>query len=501
MKHTKLVLAMAATLTATASFSALAMDLYVDSKTKQIYTEPAIGRQKLGSFEQVNPHHKGVDDFSDKINHELADQKAHIENDIALQNNSIKALEEKAEVSRLTPRVSMDSKGLQVESADKKYKFKLGGRIHAEAAYHDGDTGYGTTTAGKFTPADANDGTDVRRARMRMEGVFGQDWLFRTEADFAAEKVAMKDVYIQYLGSKWATITVGQQKQNFSRELQESSNDMMFTERSLMNMLNDPLVDRAIGLNAEHFGSNYVAKFGLFGNSITPPTATGSDEGWAGSSRLTWAPIMEKTKLVHLGVAGNYRQVDDNGEIAKAKSFALTNKTTNFSGFDPINTKVTNVNDIGMLGLEGGAIYGPFSMGAEYTRSWVDRKNGDKDLTFDGWYVDAGYTITGESRTYKNGNFTYLKPNKPFGKGGLGAWELAGRYSQANLDKNVQTTSFKGSDIGNMTIALNWYVNENVRFMADYMRYIDSSNSFYKTSSGNNINDLNVYTLRGQVAF
>lgn len=519
MKLSKLSFAVATVLTASVTTSAFALDLYVDTKTKQIYTEAGAGRQRLGAFEQVVPH-KSADDFSDKIHQELEAQKAHVENNLALQHNEIKALDERTEEFKGNPKVTMDKNGLQVQSADKNYKFKLGGRIHAEAAFHDSDTDYGKTAGGVFTPADANDGTDIRRARMRMEGVFGKDWLFRTEADFAQDKVAMKDVYIQYLGSKLATITVGQQKQNFSRELQESSNDMMFTERSLMNVLNDGTVDRAIGLNAEHFGSNYVAKLGVFGNALTPPGTSGSvntdgttktghaamDEGWGVSSRLTYAPIMEKTKLIHLGVAGNYRQVDDNGEMAKSKKMAFATKTTNFSDYSPISTTVENVNDIAMLGLEGGAIYGPFSVGGEYTHSWIDRKGVNESLSVDGWYVDAGYTITGESRTYKNGNFTYLKPNKPFGKGGWGAWEVATRYSEANLEGNMKEVAtnpkpYTGSDISNVTIAVNWYINENVRFMADYMRYLDSSNSAFKTSTGGNIDDLNVYTLRGQVAF
>lgn len=494
MKLSKLTFAVATALTASVTTSAFALDLYVDAKTKQIYAEPGANRVKLGSFEQINPNgHKGVDDFADaatRLHHE--NEKIHT--DLELQHNEIKALEEKTAEASSRPIVSMDKNGLQVQSADKNYKFRFGGRIHAEAAFHDGDTGYYKGT----TPQDAVDGTDVRRARMRMEGVFGKDWLFRTEADFAADKVAMKDVYIQYLGlGKTGVVTVGQQKQNFSRELQESSNDMMFTERSLMNVLNDPTVDRAIGLNFEHFGKNYVAKVGVFGDSLTHTAGKPDDEGWGISSRLTYAPIMEKTKLIHLGIAGNYRQVDDNGEVAKSKTLAYATKTTNFSEYKPVNYAMTNVNDIAMLGLEGGGIYGPFSVGGEYTHAWVDRKNNDASYSFDGWYVDAGYSLTGESRTYKNGNFTYLKPSKPFGKGGWGAWELATRYSEAN----ITDPNFNGGDISNITVALNWYVNENVRFMADYMRYLDSSNSAFKSPTGESIDDLNVYMLRGQVAF
>ena len=89
---------------------------------------------------------------------------------------------------------------------------------------------------------------------MRFEGVFWKDWLTRMEADFADDNVRVKDAFMQYTGFDFVTITAGQQKQNFSRELQESSNDMMFTERSLMNILAAPVVDRAIGLNFESDG-------------------------------------------------------------------------------------------------------------------------------------------------------------------------------------------------------------------------------------------------------
>ena len=53
MKFSKLTLAIATTLGASASFSAFAIDFYVDTKTKQIYAEPGRGRVSMGSFEQV----------------------------------------------------------------------------------------------------------------------------------------------------------------------------------------------------------------------------------------------------------------------------------------------------------------------------------------------------------------------------------------------------------------------------------------------------------------
>ena len=53
MKISKLTLAIATVLGAGATSGAFAMDLYVDTKTKQIYAEPGRGRELMGSFEKV----------------------------------------------------------------------------------------------------------------------------------------------------------------------------------------------------------------------------------------------------------------------------------------------------------------------------------------------------------------------------------------------------------------------------------------------------------------
>ncbi len=520
MKLSKLTLAVATTLGVSLSSAAFAIDLYVDTKTKQIFAEPGKGRVLMGKFAHVDEkkdayhkHHEGEHDF--------ADIKA-IQEDLDLKRNEIKALEEHMTESEKV-KVTMDKKGLQVRSADNDFKFRFGGRIHADASYAGSDNYFQGVNH-----VQANDGTEIRRARMRMEGVFFQDWLFRTEVDFAGDAVAVKDVYFQYLGVPDLVITAGQQKQNFSRELQESSNDMMFMERSLMNVLNAPVVDRAIGLNLESFGKNYTAKLGVYGNSIKPQantlaTATGvatngtnvGDEGWGISSRLAYAPINEKGELIHIGVAGNYRIPDQNTEVAKSKALQYAYQTTNMSGFDPLKQAMTGVKDIKMLGLEFASIYGPFSLGGEYTRTWIDRKGNtgaiaNQNVSFDGWYADAAYTLTGESRTYKNGNMTYLEPAHPFNpsKGNWGAIELAARYSAVDLnDGLVAAGGIQGGKMSEITGALNWYFNSNFRLLANYTHILSVTGSPLTTAPTNVVGnqkmggDMGTFMLRGQVAF
>ena len=320
MKFSKLTLAIATVMSAAASSGAFAIDLYVDSKTKQIYAEPGRGRVLMGAFERVED--KPVVAPAD------AAEITAVRQDLETKTNEIKALQEHMdEVEKV--KVIMDKKGLQVESADKNFKFKLGGRLQTDATWNSNGNGYtraARTTAnpqGLGLPIEANDGTEVRRGRIRFEGVFWHDWLTRLEADFADDNVRVKDAFLQYTGFDFVTITAGQQKQNFSRELQESSNDLMFTERSLMNILAAPVVDRAIGLNFESVGENWVAKAGAYGDSITRQYQHRWDEGWGINSRLIYDPILEKTKLIHLGVAGNYRQPDGDGTCRKKQSISV----------------------------------------------------------------------------------------------------------------------------------------------------------------------------------
>ena len=95
MKFSKLTLAIATTLGASVSFSAFAIDLYVDTKTKQIYAEPGPGRVLMGNFEKVgDTPAKAAAPAS-----EAAEIKS-IKEDLELKQNEIKALEESVVATR-----------------------------------------------------------------------------------------------------------------------------------------------------------------------------------------------------------------------------------------------------------------------------------------------------------------------------------------------------------------------------------------------------------------
>ncbi|MEM8964657.1 MAG: porin, partial [Acidobacteriota bacterium] len=64
-----------------------------------------------------------------------------------------------------------------------------------------------------------------------------------------------------------------------------------------------------------------------------------------------------------------------------------------------------------------------------------------------------------------SGSWNRIKPNANWGMGGGGAWEIAGRYSNINLnDGNIS-----GGEMDVFTLALNWYPNPATRLMINYV--------------------------------
>ena len=500
-----------------------AIDLYVNTKTKQIFTEAGPDRERIGTFERVEdrpvqaatpavlpPRNRNAELEIKAKASRLAKKIDSLEKAILKSKNikvkqlisKVDSLEAKLKRSN-NVKVTLDKKGLQAESADGNFKFKIGGRMHADASVSGNDN-----FSKDGSPAEANNGTEIRRARLTFKSTFHKVWKFKSDIDFADNEVAIKDLKLAYTGLKIfedikTRITVGHQKQAFSRELQESSNDYMYTERSLMNILNAPVVDRAIGLNIAAHGRKWTAQTGVYGESISPNN-TSKDEGWGVNGRATFNPILNNDngiqKLIHLGLAGNYRETSNSVTNSSRGGIRYKYETTQMSNLYPIDTgTITTAKNLKMIGLEANGVYGPVSVGGEFTQSWMDRNNGMSSLAFHGWYGEAALTLTGESRTYKNGVFKRLKPKSTFSlaNGGLGAWEIAARIGGINMNDGA----YKGGSMKNFSFALNWYANENVRLMFGYDRIIDINNSpLIDRTSGGKPDGLNTFMFRTQIA-
>ncbi len=100
MKLTKLSLAMASVIGASFAADAMAMDLYVDTKTQQIFAEPGKGRTKLGSFEKVEEQQVKKSEAVTKGEVATKGEIDEIKHDLELKTNELKALEEHVVATR-----------------------------------------------------------------------------------------------------------------------------------------------------------------------------------------------------------------------------------------------------------------------------------------------------------------------------------------------------------------------------------------------------------------
>lgn len=399
---------------------------------------------------------------------------------------------------RSNPTFEVGKKGLQVKSPDGDFSIKLGGRLHVDYSNHTGDE---SLKGGK----EAVDGSEIRRARIALSGTLYRDYDYLIETDFGGDKVGLKEALVIYHGfNAPMELTVGNQKQPMSMEVEESSNDIMFTERSLVSALTLPAFDRALGVNLKGYGHDWHVNGGLYGDGVANG-ASNKDEGHGFGVRGSWAPINEENRVLHLGANYGYRKVSEdnllNGKQSSSKLVPeFSYKTTNLSGLKLVDATVANMDNIKLGLVELAGMYGPLSFQSEFAKANVSRTVGS-DIDFNAMYVQVGYTLTGESRTYKgsDGEFKRLKPKNDFDlkKGTWGAWEVAARYDQVDL----QDANVTGGEQKRVTVGLNWYLNEDVRVMADYSRAYDLSGGAMTKADGSYADDIDVYTVRTQWAF
>ena len=305
-------------------------------------------------------------------------------------------------------------------------------RLHVDHAWHEADT------------RSLDDALIIRRAQFGLDGKVNEAWSFEVTYDFA--KVgAFKDVFLQYEGWKSAAIKLGQFKVPFGLEELTSSNNITFIERALPG---DAFgLSRRAGIGFDRVGSRYTFSAMGFGDAID------GDEGRGAGLRYTFTPVRTGDALVHLGVAVITERPQ--GEVkfnARPESRPSDTRFVNTGGLDDIRR-------VDRLGLEVAWQAGPLTAQAEWMRADATRRSGP-DASFDGWYVAGSWVLTGEVRRYRNGVFKAMPTGKPYG-----AWELALRYSEVELDDG----QVRGGREDNFSLGLNWYAHERWRLMADYI--------------------------------
>jgi phosphate-selective porin OprO/OprP len=311
---------------------------------------------------------------------------------------------------------------------------------------------------------------EFRLNRMELDGQLTAPipWSFEVNANYngteqnnGEENWTISDLWIAVPIGSVATVTVGEQEEGVGMERLSHGEDLSFMERSTMSEAYKK--SHALGVRfagtAAHDRITWSA--GWFNNWLTDGLSF-DESGNSYSGRVTGLVLDEDggRRLLHLGVSANYSQAQSGAiqvrsrpEVRQAPYFVDTDSfpASHTTGF----------------GAELAAVSGPVTIAAEYTLDDISAPDSGNP-SFSGWYVTASWVPTGETRPYDRtrGYFGRLEPNAPFSfkNGGIGAWELAARYSWIDLTSK----SIEGGKFDRWSGALSWYPEKLWRFEFDY---------------------------------
>jgi phosphate-selective porin OprO and OprP len=361
---------------------------------------------------------------------------------------------------------------LEIRSADGDFRWRIDGRVHADANWFQDDQG-----------VDFGSGSQLRRARLGMNGQLWRHWHFKFQYDFTGSgRDGVQDAYLQFTGIGQASLTVGHFKEPLSLEVLTGANNVPFVERSLPSVL---APSRSLGIAA---GSRWRDKvsgtLGLFGEGIaklsdTEAATAGLDEGWAVTGRAIYTPLHRDDRLLHLAAAASYRQANDHGGTQMGTPLRIRQRPeASVTSIRLLDTgELADTDAVTTWGLEGAWVQGPFSLQSEYLAMTVERStSGSVDPTLNGFYVMGSWVLSGESRRYNASSGTFSNPRvrKVAGLQGSGAWEVLARYSRLDLnDQMDQPGGVAGGRQSNLTVGLTWYPNDNLRFMLNYSKVLE----------------------------
>ncbi len=373
--------------------------------------------------------------------------------------------------------------GGKVSDGTSNSTMKISGRVHADYwAFPESSPASNAFETGSPTQT-PQDRFGFRRLRFGVKGDINDNMEYKIEMEFASpSNLAFKDAYLGFNDLPFLqTLLIGNQKRPYGLDHLNSSRYNVFMER--------PYVIEAYNQDARRLGIcsyglsddlRYNWRFGVFNQEDT--SKSGSYVGDAYQSELAgrfantiWYDEASGGRgYAHWAVSGSF--ADPDGSTNTTARFRTRPEARSSNRW--IDTKgILGTEDYTLVGLEGVVNLGPLQVVGEYQATSLSRGTGYNDtLQFDGGYMYVSYFLTGEHMPWerKSGTLGRIKPFENFWRvrdcdgcvqRGLGAWQVAARYSYADFtDEDIL-----GGVGSSFTAGLNWYWNPNARMQFNYI--------------------------------
>jgi phosphate-selective porin OprO/OprP len=491
---------------------------------------------------------------------QLADLKAQTVNEI----RDVRA-QAQAQQPKPTGRVAVTNGVPTFTSADGAYTATLHGVLQLDtAAYLQSSPGPTTVDQRRDGPAigsstsntDAaharqmKDGDLFRRARIGIDGT-APNFEYRLLLDFGGTAGVenagqLYEGWIQYSGLNPAHLRIGAFAPSLGLEDANSTNGMPFLDRPGVIDLARNVAggDTRTAVQAFGYGDHWFASAAVTGRTVgvvstgnvlqvgsTPSSLTvGTAANYADPlgfvARLAGTPFHGSDWLIHLGAHGSYvdRPADVSGPGANGAT-PVTASVVRLNTTPELRVDGTKLVDTGNIpakhasttGAEVAAQKGGLFVEAEYEHVRVERSDIASTPAFNGFYVDGSWVITGEAKKYNVMTAAFDSPSvvHPFSPkdGGWGAWELALRYSDIDLNYHAGAAGaaapadgIRGGDQSIFSAGINWYPNTLIRFMLDYQhvridRLSPNATNFATTLGAQIGQSYNALAVRSQLAF
>jgi phosphate-selective porin OprO/OprP len=319
---------------------------------------------------------------------------------------------------------------------------------------------------------------------------------YKLDVDLAGvNSPSLRDVFVGLEDVPFLqNVNVGQFRAPFQLDAMTSSNSFTFAERAPQFVF-APF--RQLGVGA--FGASPSEQATWACSAFRYPTdgqAIAQADGGYGFAGRTTALLVDNDEHGLLHVGGGYGMINPGGNVIQYEvrsTFFLAETPGGPSEVPPLlDTGPIPTDNLSLFDAELAGTLGPIHLQSELSYSMVDQISGPV-LTFYGAYAQIGWLITGESRSYDRqaGVFQAIEPRQDFSLGGgLGAWEIASRWSYINLNDGT----INGGQLNSIECALNWHWSRRLKMKLLYSRV-----AVENTPDGDAT--LDIYGSRVQVVF
>lgn len=327
---------------------------------------------------------------------------------------------------------------------------RIQGRLLLDAQRASGDDGYSDS-----------DFAMVRSARLGVSGRMFDRGDYKFVVDFAGSRVSVEDAFLVFESSAGA-FKLGHFKSANSLEEITSLRHTTFLERAAFTDAFE--LDRHWGVGYRLAGSYWSFEAGAF--ALATPGGTpdniagqGSGDGSVLAARVTYGGEAQGTRWM-MGASVRHRDAGEEALLAYSQPAHLRVSETF------LETGAVATEDF-FVGLEGGLQAGAFYLASEWAGLRAKRQGTDRrDPYFRGYYVEAGWFLTGEAKPLSPGEGIWKQPQirRPVTSGGPGAWQFAARFDRLDLTAD----GIYGGEQNTYALGVNWYVAERIRLSLNY---------------------------------